>query len=371
MNRSSHFALFALFALLACNGHKAVEPKPAYHVERDLVTLVHKPSVRFETVEVSQGGALAAPAVPARVTTVEALTAPVFAPLSGRIAETLVRLGDRVESGDKLVEVRSSELPSLNQQVESASAAARAKEAELERLARMVEARVGSEHDLFVARAELERLRIEVKAASSRRASLGVAQALDAASYFVLAPRAGTIVQLDALAGQVVGPERTTPLATVASIEEVFVVGDVPLRHTADLHCGAQARVRADADPTNEQHGTIEFVSEVVDPERQTVPVRVRVDNRTRVLRPNAYVELYFEPDQSAPLLRVPSRAVLSDGATSVVFVEVGEGKYERRAVTLGRQTSELTEIRQGLAPGERVVVSHALLLLNVVQGTG
>jgi cobalt-zinc-cadmium efflux system membrane fusion protein len=355
--------------LWACSQHEAQDASPRYGVEQDLVTLKGTSSIKFETRAAESGPALPAPVIPGRVTTIEALTAPVFAPLSGRIAETLVRLGDRVARGDRLVEVRSSDLPLLNQDVEAATAAARAKEAEVERLARMVDARVGSEHDLLVARAELERLRIGIKAARSRRASLEVVQAASEAAYFVVAPRAGTIVQLDAMAGQVVGPERMLPIATVASIDTLFVVADVPPRHSLDLHPGKIAHIRGDGDGSPDLAGRVEFVSDVVDPERQTVPVRVRVDNARRLLRPNAYVELYFEADQDRSVVRVPTQAIVSDGLQSVVFVEVGEGKFERRPVRLGRQTNELTEIRAGLQEGERVVVAHALLLLNIVQG--
>jgi cobalt-zinc-cadmium efflux system membrane fusion protein len=354
---------------LACGKQNVPRVATRYGVHDSVVTLKEPPSVKFETRQVTTGSALPAPPIPARVTTIEALTSPVFAPLDGRIAETLVRLGDRVKRGERLVEVRSSELPLLNQDVESAAAAARAKEAEVERLVRMVEARVGSEHDLLLARAELERLRIGVKAARERRASLEVIQARGEASYFVVAPRDGTIVQLNALAGQVVGPERALPLATVANIEMVFVVGDVAPRYSQDLYPGQAARIRDEASGSEEIAGQVEFVSEVADPERQTVPVRARVDNTRRLLRPNAYVELTFEPNRTHPRLLVPTPAVVSDGARSVVFVESAKGRFERRAVSLGRQTSELTEIRAGLEPGERVVVTHALLLLNIVQG--
>jgi cobalt-zinc-cadmium efflux system membrane fusion protein len=296
------------------------------------------------------------------------LTAPAFAPLGGRVVETLVRVGDRVKRGARLVEVRSSELPLLHQEIESTSAAVRAKESEIARLERMLDARVGSGHDVMIARADLERLQIAERGARTRLASLAVAQAQDSASYFVLAPRAGTVVQIDALAGQVVGPERTSPLVTVASIEQVFVIGDVPARQAADLEPGAMARVRLGQGDQTELEGRIEFVAEVVDPERQTIPVRVRMENEKRLLRPNAFVELTFDPAGDKGVLRVPTQAVVSDGPQSVVFVEIGPGRYQRRSVKLGRQSGEWSEVRAGIERGERVVVSHALLLLNAVE---
>jgi multidrug efflux pump subunit AcrA (membrane-fusion protein) len=105
----------------------------------------------------------------------------------------------------------------------------------------------------------------------------------------------------------------------------------------------------------------------VLDPERQTVPVRIRAKNEDGKLRPNTFVEATFLPKEGTQVVTVPTEAAISDGATSVVFVETEPGTYRRRVVQLGRQTRDKTEVIAGLNPGERVVVRGALLLLNAV----
>lgn len=59
----------------------------------------------------------------------------------------------------------------------------------------------------------------------------------------------------------------------------------------------------------------------------------------------------------------VPSTAVVDTGERRVVFVEVGDGRYEPRPVTLGQASGERIQVLDGVQEGEPVVVSGTFLL--------
>jgi cobalt-zinc-cadmium efflux system membrane fusion protein len=297
---------------------------------------------------------------------VEAFTSPSFAPLPGRVVEAEVRPGDHVKRGQKLVQIRSAELPSLEHGVRTARLAVDTRTASVARLRELVESRAGSANDLLLAESELSEAKLALKAAEARLSSLQVKRA-DDASYWVLAGRSGTVVQLDATSGLQVGPDRGA-LVTIADLAEVLVVGDVPQRDAVDLRVGAKAEIYPAGVSGEVVNGTIEAVAEIVDAERQTVPVRVRVVNDARRLRPNAFVDLTFGAANVRPTVLVPSVAVVRDGASAVVFVQKRPGEFERRQVVLGRQGRDRVEVQAGLAPGEKVVTTNALLLLNALN---
>jgi membrane fusion protein, heavy metal efflux system len=172
--------------------------------------------------------------------------------------------------------------------------------------------------------------------------------------------------------GKQVGPTNERPVCTVANLEEVMVVGDVSKRDAATLAAGMDASItEPGAAEQAPLPGKIEAVSDLLDLERQTVPVRIRVKNDKFELRPNEFVEAVFAPRATDRLVTVPSEAVVSDGATSVVFVETEPGVLRRRAVKVGRQNRERTEILSGLGEGDRIVVRGALLLLNAIDVRG
>ncbi len=108
-------------------------------------------------------------------------------------------------------------------------------------------------------------------------------------------------------------------------------------------------------------------MSAVVDPDRHTVPVRVRLANLDGTLRPNAYAQIkFFDPNTAKVAL--PASAVLSDGLTSYVYVKEKDGSLKRRVVTAGAASAGKMPILEGLEPGDQVVVQGALLLDNQIQ---
>lgn len=362
--------LVCLLLLGACHPSppSTTERAAAFHVEKDEVSVASKGPIAFDVTEVRRGAALPLPPVTARITTVEALTSPSFAPLAGRIIESEVHLGDQVQKGQQLVLVRTADLPALARDVRSAELAVATKGASVERMRALVESRAGSQNDLLLAQSELSESRLSLQAAKAKLNSLQIARSKDETAYWVLASRSGTVVQLDANPGSLVGPERAAPVVTVADLAEVLAVADVPQRDAVELQKGRTAHVFPFGAAGESITGTVEVVSDVVDPERQTVPVRVRVDNTARKLRPNAYVDLSFQAGSARPVVLVPSVAVVRDGADAVVFVETASGSFRRRPVVLGRRTHDEVEVVSGVERGERVVTTGALLLVNALD---
>jgi membrane fusion protein, heavy metal efflux system len=128
------------WSLLGCHTHKEQEhAAPAAATDAETVRIEAgnpQEAVQFKVTQVSLQSALPLPTVTGRVTTLLGLTSPTFAPLSGRIATVSVRLGQKVQKGDRLVEVRAAELSTLRRDVETARLAAKTREALVQRLDR-------------------------------------------------------------------------------------------------------------------------------------------------------------------------------------------------------------------------------------------
>ena len=68
-------------------------------------------------------------------------------------------------------------------------------------------------------------------------------------------------------------------------------------------------------------------------------------------------------PATAAPVTAVPASAVIDSGTRQVVLVAKGEGRFEPRAVKLGRRGEGYVEIVDGLKVGEEVVTSATFLI--------
>lgn len=360
-------ALAAVVLWIALRHGTTTPAAPAFSAEGDVIRLHEAPPMKFVTAPVEEGQPLSKAPVTARVAPVESRASPCYAPLEGRIERVVPAIGDRVKAGTRLVLLRSADLASMLRELKGALLSAQTKKALVDRLKFLVESRGASANDLLVAENEYEEAQLAAKTADARLKSLAVAEESDNLLW-VLAPRSGTIIQIDAQIGQVVGPNRDHPIATIADLDEVLVLADVPQRDAAGLQRGMTAQIRTPGLAGEPLQGRLETVSEVVDPERQTVPVRIRVANSNRLLRPNSFVEAMFSADAMHRVLQVPAEAVVSDGLTSVVFVQTEPGAFRRREVTVGRQNADRVELVSGVRAGERVVTRGALLLLNALD---
>jgi Cu(I)/Ag(I) efflux system membrane fusion protein len=75
------------------------------------------------------------------------------------------------------------------------------------------------------------------------------------------------------------------------------------------------------------------------------------------------YADVEIATGTEAAVLTVPDSAVIDSGARQVVLLDKGEGRFEPRAVKLGRRGDGRVEIMEGLTDDDKVVVSANFLI--------
>jgi cobalt-zinc-cadmium efflux system membrane fusion protein len=282
------------------------------------------------------------------------------------VERVLVRVGDPVKEGDRLFNVRSAAWADLEREMASARATVEVKRRIAARTRELVDIRAAPEKDALAAEADLHEAELSARASAAKRASLRIAPEGDNL-FWVVAPRAGTVVDMDVVASQEVQPSGDKPLLRISDLGEVLVMADVQESDAYDLKVGSEVTIHTRSGGVNRK-GTVDRISDVVDPKRRTVEVRIRASNEDHALRPNAFVDVELQTDPNSQVVRVPAEAVVTDGQKSVVFVARGEGKLERVPVVPGRQRGNEIELRSGLEPGSRFVSKGAILLLNQLE---
>jgi RND family efflux transporter MFP subunit len=96
------------------------------------------------------------------------------------------------------------------------------------------------------------------------------------------------------------------------------------------------------------------------DPASRTYPVKLDVPNPGRTLLPGMVAEAHIGGARVVRALTVPGEAVVRDaeGATLVFVYAPSERRVYGRRVTVGAPIDREVEIRDGLAPGDLVVVA-------------
>ena len=177
----------------------------------------------------------------------------------------------------------------------------------------------------------------------------------------VVSPVDGIIAELGAREGATVAPGAL--LFRINGLGSVWVTADIPESAAESVRVGTPAEVRTTALP-----GAV-FRARV-----SALPPRVALDTRTRAVRlvlanphgelvPGMFTTVRLTPQIDASTLLVPTEAVIQTGARTVVILAEGNGSFSPVAVELGREGNGQTEIRKGLAAGQRVVVSGQFLI--------
>ena len=104
----------------------------------------------------------------------------------------------------------------------------------------------------------------------------------------------------------------------------------------------------------------------------RTLRADVTVGNRSGRLRPGMFVEVTIIADRREGVPVIPREALADRGGRKVVFVVEGQ-KVKQTNVVTGLGDDEIVEIRQGLEPGDRIVVRGLETLTDdtPVQVTG
>lgn len=137
-----------------------------------------------------------------------------------------------------------------------------------------------------------------------------------------------------------------------ALIADVDLVGPDVSRVRENL----EARVRHYAWEDRTFTGRVVRLAPSLDPVTRTLRAEVAVENAEGLLRPGMFVEVTMIAERHEGVPVVPREAVTERGGRKVVFVLKGQ-RVSRREVALGLGDDEVVEVRQGLEPGERIVV--------------
>ncbi|MBL8991718.1 MAG: efflux RND transporter periplasmic adaptor subunit, partial [Spirochaetia bacterium] len=111
--------------------------------------------------------------------------------------------------------------------------------------------------------------------------------------------------------------------------------------------------------PAKEFRGVVWWIEPGFDSENKTLRVGVVIDNSDGQLRRGMQMSLNTEVGEAQEILAAPKRAVLGETGNYFVFVRdsLDKNQFEKRSVVVGENHGNEIEIREGVFPGEEVVV--------------
>jgi membrane fusion protein (multidrug efflux system) len=287
--------------------------------------------------------------------------------VSGFLEERHFEPGQMVEQGDRLYTIEPDLYQATVNQREADLQSARAELARAQRDAQRFEQ--------LLSQNSVSRQQYDQALAEQRVAQANVAQAeaaltsanLDLGYSNVTAPVSGMISLSQINVGNLV--TSGTELATITPLDPLEVRFQLPQRDAFELRrqLGSDgdasqitARLRVpglDGSEGSELEGRLDFLGSRVDTGTSTVQASATFANPDGAVLPGQFVRVRIEGLKRFGVLAVPEIAVTQGLMGPLVYVLDDENKARERTVQLGEVAGPWQIIRDGLEPGDRVVV--------------
>ena len=303
--------------------------------------------------------------------------------VSGKVMEVLVEEGMKVEAGQVLARLDSSNaeksLELAMAQLESARKALDETKANLDRAESEVRRASQLAAEKLVTSSELERVEAEAKSFKARlakqTADITVAEHEVAVwrqqrdDTIIRAPFAGVVTSKNAQPGEMISPMSAggftrTGICTIVDMSSLEIEVDVSESYINRVEPGRPVEATLDSYPEWKIPAKVIAIIPTADRQKATVKVRVGFEKLDPRVLPDMGVKVAFQsgsqsaveaPSDSRSIV-VPKAAVRQRDGRDVVWV-VRDGRVERRAVIVGVSRDDQVSIAAGLSGGERVVV--------------
>lgn len=220
-----------------------------------------------------------------------------------------------------------------------------------------------SERDTAIAAAQAGRANIDADQAAVQQAQLNLGYTK------IIAPIEGVAGFAKAQVGDLVSPT-SGPLTTVSQIDPIKAIvttGEGPFTDFVSRHPDPKERdayvksLQFDLILGNgevyPQKGKFYALDRSLDPRTGSIQYQVTFPNPGNMLRPGQFGKVRFVADMKKGAMVIPQEAVNDLQGSDQVAVVGKDNRVSIRPVTMGERIGAMWEVKEGLKPGDRVVV--------------
>ena len=283
--------------------------------------------------------------------------------VSGKITGFFAQVGDAVKAGQRIVEIQSPEIQKLQLELIQAQNKLVLHGAELERVRKLVEAKIAAQKELIAAQHQHQSTLNEIEGLAQQLVLLGLPEEAvkrvrtqkTVSTFSIFSPLGGLVAERNVVLGETVDSGKV--ILKIIDPSVVSVEGDAFEEALPRLKTGQTVRIRVASYPGEVFTGKILRFSPVIDAQKRTLHLWVEGPNLSGKLKPNLFAEMDVVVGGAQEVLAVPLEALISAEGLNFVFVEE-KGVFRRADVTLGARDDRYVEVKSGLVPGDIVVTT-------------
>ncbi|MBS2010751.1 MAG: efflux RND transporter periplasmic adaptor subunit [Cyanobacteria bacterium SZAS TMP-1] len=341
------------------------------------------------------------------------LTTHVNTPVSGRVTEIFVRVGDVVKQGQHLMQMHSQDIEQAEADLLQNASQVRAdlkrdllqidaditqgqaqlglSQSTYMRVKGLLDEKIASRADYEAAKTQYDKDKISLDALHTKRQAT-VALSSERMTMLtepvkqklrllgtsdkqieevirtgvinpvvpIVSPETGIVTERFVNVGELADP--TKPMFTIADFTSVWLKADVYEKDISKVKCGQPIELDVDSFPGEKFSGRLNYVADSVNQDTRTLMVRAEVPNPGNKLKPKMFARMRIFVGNTH-VLTIDKNAVQDADDDKVVYVPMGGGRYREQKVKLGGESGNLDEVLSGVKNGEPVVVNGSFEL--------
>lgn len=289
----------------------------------------------------------------------------VFPRTSGQVIEAKVSLGDHVSKGQALATIKSADVAGNYNDLSSANADLAIAKRQMDNQESLFKGGISSEREYNEAKQNYEKSLAARNKIQSVININGGGKASEGGMYTITAPIDGYIVEKKVAAGAFIRPDMGDNLFTISDLKNIWVYANVYENDISRIKEGNLVKVVPIAYPDKVYEGKIDKVSQVLDPQSKAMRVRINLENKEMLLKPEMFTKVVVNNQDAGTYTCFSSNAVLSQDGKNYVVTYNNKNDIQISGIDIIKTVGDKTYVRSGVKPGDVLITKHQLFIFN------
>jgi cobalt-zinc-cadmium efflux system membrane fusion protein len=293
----------------------------------------------------------------------------VFPPVSGKVVEAKVSLGDKVSKGQVLAIIHSADVAGNYSDLTSTNADVSIAKRQMDNAESLYKSGINSEKEYNEAKQNYEKALAARNKVQSVISINGGGKTMSGGQFMVVAPIDGYIVEKKVTAGAFIRPDMADNLFTISNLKNVWVYASVYETDISKIKEGYAVKVLALSYPDKIFTGKIDKISQVLDPQSKAMKVRINLDNAEMLLKPDMFTKVIVSNEERTTAICIPSAALIPQDGKNYVVVYKNDSDLKISQIDILKTVGPKTFISSGASVGDRVITKNQLLIFTQLSG--
>ena len=283
-----------------------------------------------------------------------------FPTISGQLSDISVMPGDYVKKGQVLGVIRSSDMAGYSNDYVTTQSNVEVAKKSLDAANDMYRSGLASQKDQVAAQENYNQAQ---SAFEKAKRVLNLNGGSMNGEYLLKAPIGGFVVDRQANNNMMIRSDNSTALFIISDLKNVWVMANVYESNISLVKRGDSVNITTLSYPGKIFRGKIDKIMNVLDPANKVMKFRIILANPDYLLKPEMFASVIVNTTENKNMMSIPSKALIFDHIQYYVLVYKSPSDISIRPVQVLNIVGDKSFISGGLAEGERLIGTEALLI--------